>query len=180
MPQLRQGVGIGVKADVRGLEGRPPPSARTAPDIPAALRMGRGSGSVMFDAGRKWADAARGRRDVSSLRSSRRARPVFVRIELEVQEAASALVCPAVDYIEPACNQEKGCSVSRYLPDQDPWPRHGRLAWMPFDGYSVSRYHKLHCQGRREIRPCGGAKVYHLSGDVQRKCPPATGAVGSP
>ena len=29
------------------------PSARTAPDIPAALRMGRGSGSVMFDAGRK-------------------------------------------------------------------------------------------------------------------------------
>ena len=55
------------------------PSARTAPDIPAALRMGRGSGSVMFDAGRKWADAARGRRDVSSLRSSRRARPVFVR-----------------------------------------------------------------------------------------------------
>ena len=36
------------------------------------------------------------------------------------------------------------------------------------------------CQGRREIRPCGGAKVYHLSGDVQRKCPPTTGVVGSP
>ncbi len=38
----------------------------------------------------------------------------------------------------------------------------------------------LDCQGRREIRPCGGAKVYHLSGDVQRKCPPTTGVVGSP
>ncbi len=36
------------------------------------------------------------------------------------------------------------------------------------------------CQGRREIRPCGGAKVYHLSGDVQRKYPPTTGVVGSP
>ena len=29
----------------------------------------------------------------------------------------------------------------------------------------------LECQGRREIRPCGGAKVDLLSGDVQRKCP---------
>ena len=38
----------------------------------------------------------------------------------------------------------------------------------------------IECQGRREIRPCGGAKVYHLSGDVQRKCPPTTGVVGSP
>ena len=36
------------------------------------------------------------------------------------------------------------------------------------------------CQGRRDIRPRGGAKVYHLSGDVQRECPPATGVVGSP
>ena len=33
------------------------------------------------------------------------------------------------------------------------------------------------CQGRRDIRPRGGAKVYHLSGDVQRGCPPATGAL---
>ena len=36
------------------------------------------------------------------------------------------------------------------------------------------------CQGRREIRPCGGAKVYHSGLDVQRKCPPTTGVVGSP
>ena len=34
-----------------------------------------------------------------------------------------------------------------------------------------------YCQGRRDIRPRGGAKVYHLSGDVQRKCPPATGVL---
>ena len=45
------------------------------------------------------------------------------------------------------------------------------------DGQLMIGYH---CQGRREIRPCGGAKVYHLSGDVQRKCPPTTGVVGSP
>ena len=36
------------------------------------------------------------------------------------------------------------------------------------------------CQGRSNLRPRGGAKVYHLSGDVQRKCPPATGVVRSP
>ena len=36
------------------------------------------------------------------------------------------------------------------------------------------------CQGRRQIRPCGRAKVYHSGLDVQRKCPPATGVVGSP
>ena len=36
------------------------------------------------------------------------------------------------------------------------------------------------CQGRREIRPCGGAKVYQAGIDVQRKCPPTTGVVGSP
>ena len=35
------------------------------------------------------------------------------------------------------------------------------------------------CQGRRDIRPRGGAKVYHSGLDVQRKCPPATGVVRS-
>ena len=36
------------------------------------------------------------------------------------------------------------------------------------------------CQGRSNLRTRGGAKVYHLSGDVQRKCLPATGVVRSP
>ena len=33
----------------------------------------------------------------------------------------------------------------------------------------------LGCQGRSNLRTRVGAKVYHLSGDVQRKCPPAMG-----
>ena len=36
-------------------------------------------------------------------------------------------------------------------------------------------YNLSDCQGRRHIRPCGGAKVYQLSIGVQRKCHPATG-----
>ena len=36
-------------------------------------------------------------------------------------------------------------------------------------------YNLSDCQGRRQIRPCGGAKVYQLSIGVQRKCHPATG-----
>ena len=31
------------------------------------------------------------------------------------------------------------------------------------------------CQGRRDIRPWGGAKVYHRDVGVQHKCHPATG-----
>ena len=31
------------------------------------------------------------------------------------------------------------------------------------------------CQGRRDIRPWGGAKVYHRDVSVQHKCHPATG-----
>ena len=48
------------------------------------------------------------------------------------------------------------------------------------DAHIVSRCVFHHeCQGRSNLRPRGGAKVYHLSGDVQRKCPPATGVVRS-
>ena len=36
------------------------------------------------------------------------------------------------------------------------------------------------CQGRRDIRPRGGATVYQLSGGVQRRCPSVTGVVGIP
>ena len=35
------------------------------------------------------------------------------------------------------------------------------------------------CQGRRDIRTSGGAKVYHSGIDVQRKCPAATGVARS-
>ena len=34
------------------------------------------------------------------------------------------------------------------------------------------------CQGRREVRPSGGAKVYHAGVDVQRKCPQDRGSEG--
>ena len=35
------------------------------------------------------------------------------------------------------------------------------------------------CQGRRDIRPWGGAKVYHRDVGVQHKCHPATGVSSS-
>ena len=44
-------------------------------------------------------------------------------------------------------------------------------------GRGTPRY--LRCQGRSNLRPRGGAKVYHSGLDVQRKCPPATSVVRS-
>ena len=37
----------------------------------------------------------------------------------------------------------------------------------------------IECQGRRDIRPRGGARVYQSVVGVERKCPPATGVVRS-
>ena len=48
----------------------------------------------------------------------------------------------------------------------------GALVW--------GRNAKDRSQGRSNLRPLGGAKVYHLGLDVQRKCSPATGVVRSP
>ena len=47
------------------------------------------------------------------------------------------------------------------------------LALVPNPRYSKAL--KLDCQGRRDIRPCGGVKMYHRDVGVQHKCHHAAG-----